>query len=100
MLSDCCDITETKDVSTARYIVTVKKRFVICMMTGKDIVNGEVTDKRAAKDTKVPRSRVVDISMESTDDPKAVNDESQEKEGERGQEMLRNISLSTTVIFS
>lgn len=57
LVTYCCDIHENKDMSAARHRVSVKRPFLRCMVSGKDIIGNQMAGERSLKKNIVVRSR-------------------------------------------
>lgn len=99
LVSYCCDIPDSKEISAELRGVAVRSPCDKCMLTGEDVTSGEIGYKRSVKDTKIIRSRYIGILRSNTG---VVEDRYyivQEETAECGKELFRNYHLSTWTYF-
>lgn len=60
MVLNFCDILDGTKISKVRYDIAVKRSYVSCMMTGEDMVSGQMTYGRSLTDTKMVRRSLLE----------------------------------------
>lgn len=69
------------------------------MVTGLDIISGEIAGERSVGDNKMIRSRVTEISRSNTGSVEDENGVTHDKKGEHGRELIEKSSLIIWLSF-
>lgn len=92
--SYCCDILEGRDMAAVRYGVVVKRPFVRCMMTVRDINILRTGAARNSKDPIMVRDRVSEAEQEKNNKNWMESEEDREEQSKNGLELLNMNLLS------
>lgn len=79
--------------------VAVERPLVICTVIRNDIISAEMTSETSVRDTKIIRSRFLEIERNKTASVRDVSEIAQEKYGEHGQKFSGYNSLSAWPSF-